>query len=363
MRKTENLRLSLYDSSDKMNITGEDNSLNRNMEILDENISKKVSKEEGKGLSTYDYDQTAKDKVDAIPENPKYTDTVYDDTLIRKDIGALKINNSFPNAAKILLYECLEKVAWIDESGRNLLNKLKEELNVNIGLEGYVTDGIELWFDGIQNTRIEHAESLNVWEDLSGNRHDMTCVGDTEGTALKSATCGDDHVCFDGTTAFFNNDNISSLLSLNPGTVEVVFEQENGNGAQVIFVTNCKDNKSKNKGLWYRQSSNGYCIFATQVKSTAVLTDVKTVKTNISLTYTDTDTCKMTVNGEEITDFIDGGSMPCNKTFAVGGKIWHGTGSFYGFVGKIYAIRCYNRELTSGEIAQNLEADRARFAF
>ena len=33
--------------------------------------------EEGKGLSTNDYTEEAKAKVDAIPENPKYTDTVY----------------------------------------------------------------------------------------------------------------------------------------------------------------------------------------------------------------------------------------------------------------------------------------------
>ena len=37
----------------------------------------KVDKVTGKGLSTNDYDNTAKAKVDAIPENPHYTDTTY----------------------------------------------------------------------------------------------------------------------------------------------------------------------------------------------------------------------------------------------------------------------------------------------
>ena len=54
-------------------------------------IGKKVDKIEGKGLSTNDYDDDAKLKVDTIPENPKYTDTVYDDTNIKKDLD--KINN------------------------------------------------------------------------------------------------------------------------------------------------------------------------------------------------------------------------------------------------------------------------------
>lgn len=39
-------------------------------------LSAKVDKEENKGLSTHDYDDTAKAKVDAIPANPLYTDTV-----------------------------------------------------------------------------------------------------------------------------------------------------------------------------------------------------------------------------------------------------------------------------------------------
>lgn len=38
-------------------------------------LDTKVSKVSGKGLSTNDYTNTAKAKVDAIPANPKYTDT------------------------------------------------------------------------------------------------------------------------------------------------------------------------------------------------------------------------------------------------------------------------------------------------
>lgn len=45
--------------------------------------SGKVDKVTGKGLSTNDYTAAAKAKVDAIPANPKYTDTVYDDTAIK----------------------------------------------------------------------------------------------------------------------------------------------------------------------------------------------------------------------------------------------------------------------------------------
>ena len=61
--------------------------------ILADDIKKisdvKVDKVEGKGLSTNDYDNDAKTKVDAIPEDPKYTDTVYDDTEVNQRLNQL----------------------------------------------------------------------------------------------------------------------------------------------------------------------------------------------------------------------------------------------------------------------------------
>lgn len=46
-----------------------------NIENLDNNKADKI---DGKGLSTNDYDNIAKSKVDGIPSNPKYTDTIPD---------------------------------------------------------------------------------------------------------------------------------------------------------------------------------------------------------------------------------------------------------------------------------------------
>lgn len=55
-----------------------------------QDISGKVDKVAGKGLSTHDYDNAAKAKVDAIPEDPKYTDTVYDDAEVKQGLNQLK---------------------------------------------------------------------------------------------------------------------------------------------------------------------------------------------------------------------------------------------------------------------------------
>ena len=56
----------------------------------DEIDSGKVDKVTGKGLSTNDYTAAAKAKVDAIPANPKYTDTVYDDTALKERVATIE---------------------------------------------------------------------------------------------------------------------------------------------------------------------------------------------------------------------------------------------------------------------------------
>ena len=49
-----------------------------------------VQKDGSKGLSANDYTDAAKAKVDAIPTDPKYTDTIYDDREVKQDIQTLK---------------------------------------------------------------------------------------------------------------------------------------------------------------------------------------------------------------------------------------------------------------------------------
>lgn len=53
-------------------------------------INNKQDAESGKGLSTNDFDNAAKAKVDAIPANPKYTDTVYDDTALAARVSTIE---------------------------------------------------------------------------------------------------------------------------------------------------------------------------------------------------------------------------------------------------------------------------------
>ena len=62
----------------------------RTAAVQDKIDNGKVDKVTGKGLSSNDYTDAAKAKVDAIPENPQYTDTVYDDTALKERVATIE---------------------------------------------------------------------------------------------------------------------------------------------------------------------------------------------------------------------------------------------------------------------------------
>lgn len=93
-------------------------------------IDKKVGEEQGKGLSTNDYTDAAKAKVDAIPENPKYTDTTYDLTPYAKTTD-LKTNLSdFTDDETHRTVTDTEKTSWDNKAEKtDIPTKLSELTN------------------------------------------------------------------------------------------------------------------------------------------------------------------------------------------------------------------------------------------
>ena len=81
-------------------------------------LNDKVNKVAGKGLSANDYDDAAKAKVDAIPDDPKYTDTVYNDSELQKAVSQLNSNlqNTVGNLNELNTEEKANLVAAINEA-------------------------------------------------------------------------------------------------------------------------------------------------------------------------------------------------------------------------------------------------------
>ena len=89
--------------------------------VHDDHVSKfagKVDKVDGKGLSSNDYDDAAKAKVDAIPDNPKYTDTIYNDSELQEAVNQLNSNlqSTVGNLSELNTQEKTSLVAAINEA-------------------------------------------------------------------------------------------------------------------------------------------------------------------------------------------------------------------------------------------------------
>lgn len=229
--------------------------------------------------------------------------------------------------------------------------------------EGYITENIQLWLDGIENTRSGHNDDSLVWEDLSGNGYDFS------GSTVK---------CFDE-DSYANNANTKKVLSCGQAIMESFSE---------FTIEICLIPLVSPNGSWVfqnRQNStatgNGFQItipISTSVTS-AQFFAVKNNKTSISASslnaYIETNdirTLSFTFSNEIIVGYFNGlktgendgantiRSVLARTNYDIGSaKGW--TDANYSFNGRIYSIRIYDRALTDDEIAQNFAEDKKRF--
>ena len=161
----------------------------------DEIDSGKVDKVTGKGLSTNDYTASAKAKVDAIPANPKYTDTVYDDTAINERVATIEGKESAWDAKS-------------DFSGS--YNDLTDKPTIPTALP----NPNALTFTGAVTGSYNGSEpvTINIPESGAGNMKKLTFTGAVTGE-------------YDGTTDV--NVNIPIATTSTAGTIKV------GNGLSI----------------------------------------------------------------------------------------------------------------------------------
>lgn len=116
-------------------------------------IGDKVDKVDGKGLSTNDYDATAKAKVDGIPTNPKYTDTTYDLSKYaeKADISRCKTKGYNTSSTWQSLSTERDLEDWIGD-----FDKRTRELKNSKGLTGASAEFKQ------QSIECDNAENINV---------------------------------------------------------------------------------------------------------------------------------------------------------------------------------------------------------
>lgn len=156
---------------------------------LKKDLNTLVSKVNGKGLSTNDYTNAAKAKVDAIPANPKYTDTTYDLTPYAKKTELMTestVNSLIAKSTKLKK----EVVNALPSTGKDDVLYLKKDGNdVNNSYVEY------MWINGaweiIGNTKIDlnpYAKKTDIKTKLSEMTQSSSyrTVSDTEKTTWNS---------------------------------------------------------------------------------------------------------------------------------------------------------------------------------
>lgn len=203
----------------------------------------------------------------------------------------------------------------------------------------YVSDGLILRYDAIENTRHGHDASVNVWEDLSGNDNDLTVkVGD-------DPIIGDDFYYFNKTIM------TSKALPSGQQFVECVFQT--------------------------RKESSAVCFVG--IKSTAVgTTSMRSGKFSIAISGSSgSNGCDLPVVLDKVVNqfAIKGGSAGIDDqwapSFSISNLSWGsavnvsvgGYSDLSQYLPHFYllAYRLYNRALTVDERKQNLEQDKKRF--
>ena len=110
---------------------------NKDYETLRANVTAinddKVDKIDGKGLSTNDYDDAAKAKVDAIPPDPKYTDTVPDLSSYATKEENESFNEDVVREINKINNELKTQVSFINEDIKATAEFLQEDCVAKIG--------------------------------------------------------------------------------------------------------------------------------------------------------------------------------------------------------------------------------------
>lgn len=218
---------------------------------------------------------------------------------------------------------------------------------------GYVTYGLTLLLDGIQNTRSGHSSTTTSWEDLSGYNRDFEMVGELSN---------------DGSGYLFNNNRNNYFVRANDNllssrTFEIVFEFYDSSDTQCVISSNSYGDRN------IQIYGNARFSFTASVATPRVTDATPFRLTKKTLTIVKTSADDYGRNCETYYDAIKqvNGSSEYSVTRYTYDILLGATNNpasqdvYRPLNGKIYCVRAYDRELTQREIEQNQLIDRTRF--
>ena len=246
------------------------------------------------------------------------------------------------------------------------LNVKKENMN-------YITEGLLLHLDGINNTRNGHSDTTTVWEDLSGNNNDFN-LNKFDGTGASGWQ--EKSLKFDGVNDYlvskdifdFNNTDALTIqfVDLNGEIysnekVVLIFESSNNcNNNQKAFIIHL--NEWGNKKITFSTQQNGYNIqhdsdelIAGESMMYTLTFDAKNGYNNYFSLYKNIMKRAITKESRFIKN-MDNFTFNSYPMY-IGAR----AGNSYFCKMNFASVRIYNRVLTEEEIKHNYEIDKARF--
>ena len=214
--------------------------------------------------------------------------------------------------------------------------------------DDYIKDGMQVWYDGINNTGSGHSSSTKIWFDLSGNGNDAT-LHNFDTTPTEESGWHSNYLAFDGVDDFAEKTGVT--INGANGTIEIVGKYISGT---YIFRSNSSD-----LGTYIRGINTTKGSMPTNVDFNT--TNYYNLSSRVLKYYTENNTSytlnyyNMTISGEPQVyqstnngDWISMGSF-VNANWDQGTKL------------QVYAVRLYNRGLSEDEIHHNYILDKARY--
>lgn len=212
----------------------------------------------------------------------------------------------------------------------------------------YVTDGLELHYDAINNTGTGHSNTTTTWVDLSGNGNNATVTG---------GTWSDNYLSFTSSNSS-NGVKTNSAFPINfsAKTFNIVFNLSQVKDVEALLGSRI----STNNGLmlFNYNSTNALTLDTVRGGTRTNIGDRLVANTNYNLTVTfDNGTLKLYNNGTLLntTTYTNGTLNNQLTVFTAGAR--------NNSLGMVYSVKCYNRALTAEEVMQNYNMDKETYGF
>ena len=269
--------------------------------------------------------------------------------LSKSDLESLGFSGDYKGSSYIVNYssgEVYDEGQKQTSDGKALYKTAISEEISELG-DNIIQNGLQVWYDAINNTGSGHSSSTKTWFDLSGNNNHGK---------MSNVTMGSNYADFNGKSSWVN----IGIIDYKHQTISVTFSvPQNFNHCQGLI----NNFEGSGGGLQLNPQIEGMFMINSsyqRIKSKETIKNGK--KYNAAITF----------NGEKEILYIDGKEydkinivgniIKSTKTvMAIGCNPSGSNATSEYFKGKIYSAKIYNRALSTDEIHHNYIIDKNRY--